>query len=308
MNKVYEYVKENILKQLEEGKEKGFVPWQKSWIGFSRPRNYMTEKEYNGINTLLLPKEGEYLTFNQIKQLQKQKKYKNIKLKKGSKGNMIVFWKYTEEKKEEDNDNIMVTAQELFGNIIDNQKKYSEDRKSNAIFRYYNVFHISDIENLDSKAEKFENESKKNMDIEVFLKNIQKDINFTCIKGSNTACFKPNSNIVEVPSINQFKDTEEYYLSLFHELIHATGHKNRLNRLKSCDMSTDEYSKEELVAEIGANILGTYFGIEIRPYSISYINGWQNRIKSEKGNFIVNAAQQADKAVDYLLSINKKED
>ena len=118
------------------------------------------------------------------------------------------------------------------------------------------------------------------------------------------------SNKVQIPSINQFEDIDEYYLTLFHELIHATGHETRLNRISSCDKMTDEYSKEELVAEIGANMLGTYFGIKIKPYSISYINSWANRIRNEKGNFIVNAAQQSEKAVNYLLDIyipNRKE-
>ncbi|MEY8763770.1 MULTISPECIES: ArdC-like ssDNA-binding domain-containing protein [Clostridium] len=76
------------------------LPWQKPWIGYGRPRNYVTQKKYSGINLLLFPTPGEYITFKQIKTLQKSNP--SIKLKKGSKSNMVVFWKFLDKNKNED--------------------------------------------------------------------------------------------------------------------------------------------------------------------------------------------------------------
>ncbi|WPX08120.1 ArdC family protein [Caldicellulosiruptor danielii] len=78
--KVSEIVTEKILKQLKQG----IIPWRQSWKD-AIPRNWETNRPYNGINLFLLAP-GEYLTFNQIKKL-------NARLKKGAKGYLVVFWK-----------------------------------------------------------------------------------------------------------------------------------------------------------------------------------------------------------------------
>ena len=92
MNKVNQYVTNNIVTKLQTAiAEGGVAPWQKPWANAGTPVNYVTGKPYRGINLLLLEEGGEYLTFNQIKDL--QEKNPSIHLRKGAKSSMVVFFK-----------------------------------------------------------------------------------------------------------------------------------------------------------------------------------------------------------------------
>jgi len=97
--------------------------------------------------------------------------------------------------------------------------------------------------------------------------------------GGNRAYYAPISDSVILPQINHFKSSEDYYSTLFHELVHSTGHVSRLNRTTITDhnpFGSNDYSKEELVAEIGASFLCGIAGIENETIdnSASYIKSW----------------------------------
>lgn len=71
-----------------------------------------------------------------------------------------------------------------------------------------------------------------------------------------------------------YKDGEEYYSSLIHEMAHSTGHENRLNRLNpDGKFGGSEYAKEELVAELTAAMVGSALGFDsrIRDNNTAYI-------------------------------------
>lgn len=109
-----------------------------------------------------------------------------------------------------------------------------------------------------------------------------------------------------MPIRQHFVNSEAYYSTLFHELIHSTGHESRLNRkdvTHTNKMNLESYSQEELVAEIGACFLNSYAGIAIQNFSnnIAYIKGWLERLHSDK-KFIIYASINAQKAVDYILN------
>ena len=102
----------------------------------------------------------------------------------------------------------------------------------------------------------------------------------------------------------QFKETAEYYSTAFHELIHSTGHISRLNRLeKTAFFGSEAYSKEELIAEIGATALVNVARLET-PDSFknnaSYIQNWLSVLRNDK-RFIVSASGKAEKAVALIL-------
>ena len=105
----------------------------------------------------------------------------------------------------------------------------------------------------------------------------------------------------------QYKAINEYYSTTFHELTHSTGHKNRLNRLQTGAVAAfggEEYSKEELVAEIGSASLMNMLGIETTKTfrnSAAYIQSWLKVLKNDN-KFIVSAASKAEKAVNYILA------
>ena len=92
-----------------------------------------------------------------------------------------------------------------------------------------------------------------------------------------------------------------------YELVHSTGHKNRLNRLETtavASFGSETYSKEELVAEIGSATILSALEIETKhtfTNSVAYIQNWLNVLKNDN-RFIISASSQAEKAVDYILA------
>ncbi len=118
------------------------------------------------------------------------------------------------------------------------------------------------------------------------------------------AFYRPSTDTITIPMLAQFAETAEYYGTLFYEMVHSTGHSSRLNRLTAtAHFGGEEYSKEELVAEIGAAALVNHAGLET-PASFrnnaAYIQNWPGVLKGDK-RFIVSAASKADKAVSLIM-------
>lgn len=272
MNKVYEYVTEQIIKQLENG----VIPWKRPWIG--NALNYVSRKSYRGINTFLLSRKGEYLNFNQIKAL-------GGTIKKGAKSEMVVFFKVVDKKTD--------------------GAEQGEEKDRYFILRYYKVFHLSDVEGIESKIK----EPEQKNPIEEAEKVIQEYNNCPPIKHElvNKAFYNPVLDYINVPPISNFPETEEYYSTMFHEMGHSTGHKKRLGRFEGVEnahFGSDEYSKEELVAEFTASMLCGVAGIEQKTIknSAAYIQSWLGVLRDDK-KILVQAASQAQKAADYIVKI-----
>lgn len=272
---VYEIVTQKIIEKLEQG----VVPWRKPWINGTAV-NWVTQKPYRGINTLLL-EPGEYATFKQITEA-------GGKVKKGEKGHIVVFWKWLEKEDEETGETEKV-----------------------PLLRYYKVFEINtQCEGLESKrkTEKFEHDPVE--EAEKIIKGYVNCPTYSFNPGS--AYYKPFEDHINVPPMWDFPNVHEYYCTMFHEMIHSTGHKDRLNRegvAKLNAFGDEVYSKEELVAELGAAMLCGVAGIDNSTLdnSASYIQSWLRVLKSDK-RMVVHAAAQAQRACDYILGIeNGKE-
>ena len=119
------------------------------------------------------------------------------------------------------------------------------------------------------------------------------------------AFYRPATDEVVLPIRKQFISTAEYYSTVFHELTHSTGHPKRLNRLsKPSFFGTEDYSKEELVAEIGAAALVNHVGLETSSSlrnNAAYLQNWLKVLRDDK-RFIVSAAGRAEKAVNLILN------
>lgn len=276
---VYGIVTEKILKALEEGT----VPWQKPWIGSGRAINYVSRKPYKGINTLLLDQPGEYLTFKQCESL-------GGKVKKGEKSNMIVFFTFSEHKEKDANGEDKITTF--------------------PVLKYYNVFHVTQCEGIESKLEPPSPNADPLAEGEAIIDGYvaRSGVGFEAVKGSDRAFYRPSEDRVIVPHISQYKLIEEYYSTSFHELTHSTGHSSRLKRFGEKNdgvaaFGDEVYSKEELIAEIGSSMLMSIAGIE-RPEtftnSAAYLQSWLKVLKDDK-RLIVTAANAAQKAVDCIL-------
>lgn len=273
---VYQMVTERIIAELE----KGVIPWEKPWTGVRAGAfNRVSKKPYSLLNQMLLKHTGEYATFKQWSEL-------GGKIKKGAKSEIIVFWKITEiEEENEDNEKV---------------------KKNIAILRYYNVFHISQVEGvkpLESPFPEVEPIEEADRIINDYV--AREHIDFTeC--ASNKAYYSPSIDCVVVPMKEQYKLINEYYSTTFHELTHSTGHKTRLDRLESgavAAFGSETYSKEELVAEIGSASIMNLLGIETTKTfrnSAAYIQSWIRVLKNDN-KFIVSAASKAEKAVNFIL-------
>ena len=109
-----------------------------------------------------------------------------------------------------------------------------------------------------------------------------------------------------MPARSRFVDAPHYYSTLFHELIHSTGHESRLNRAFGARFGDDLYSKEELVAEMGAAFLCAIAGIaneNTERNTTAYIQNWISELQ-EDNRLIVHAAGNAQRAVDSILEIS----
>lgn len=126
---------------------------------------------------------------------------------------------------------------------------------------------------------------------------------------SDRAWYRPSTDTVGIPSRSAFNSAEEYYSTLFHELTHSTGHTSRIGREGIEQLNTfgsDSYSKEELVAEMGAAMLCGVTGIVPATLSNSaaYLNSWIGRLRGDS-QLIVSAASQAQKAADYIQGVRQ---
>jgi antirestriction protein ArdC len=126
------------------------------------------------------------------------------------------------------------------------------------------------------------------------------------------AYYQPPEDRVNMPKSNLFQSNEEYYSTLFHELAHSTGHKSRLDRDEISKVNlfgSHDYSKEELVAEMGSAFLCGHCSIEpsVIENQAAYIQNWLRKLHSNK-KWLVYAAAKAQKAADFILGVDHEKE
>lgn len=280
---VYEIVTEKIIAALESGT----APWRKSWgCNNSAPVNFHSGKNYRGINTFLLHCSGfaspYWLTFKQAKE-------RGGTVKKGEKGMPVVFWNWI--------------YKDATGKTIKDQTKAA---KKIPFLRYYTAFNAEQIDGVEFPAVDIPTrEHTPSETCEKIVAGMPSPPEIKT-KGSQP-CYIPSLDRVEMPKAEHFHSGDEYYSTLFHELTHATGHKSRLDRKELTKVSgfgSSDYSKEELVAEMGAAFICGHAGIDTTlDNSAAYLQNWIKVLKGDS-KLAVTAAAQAQKAADYIL--NKK--
>jgi antirestriction protein ArdC len=269
---IYQMVTDRIIQSLE----KGFVPWKQPWTSETAPKNLITARPYRGINTWLLRsigfKSNYFLSMKQANAI-------GGTVKKGEKSCPVVFWKEKE------------------------QKETDEEKKS-WLLRYYNVFNIEQCEGIPENMIPIivTSENKPITACKNIVKHMSNPPIITTSKIENEAYYQVGSDTVYMPAMNKFISSESFYVTLFHELIHSTGHDKRLKRDLYGKFGSKEYSTEELIAEMGACYLASATGILDLHFdnSTAYIQEWLTRLKNDK-NLLFKASGQAQKATDYVL-------
>ena len=275
---VYERISERVIELLSQGT----VPWHKPWnVKRGFPCNLVSKKAYRGINVFLLHamnyESPFWLTFHQAQQL-------GGNVRKGEKACPVVFWKHYETEDKTTGEEIKI-----------------------PVLRFYYVFNVAQCEGFSGLPDlTLMTTTTKPAEI------VEKMPQRPGIKhGMAKAFYSPGEDFVGMPNRERFTSEDEYFCALFHELTHSTGHESRLNRAGITEhngFGSGEYSKEELVAEMGAAFLCGQAGIAERTLnnSAAYLQNWLEALRNDK-KLIVQAAAQAQKAADFILGTKFEE-
>ena len=282
---VYDVINSRVVELLEQGT----IPWKKPWNAQTNfPRNLISGKKYQGVNVFMLAcsefSSPYWMTFKQCQD-------KGGHVIKGSKSTPVIFWKWLDRK----------------------DAPTEGDNSTNGkipMLRFYSVFNIEQTEGITHPpAEETHNIFDPITKAEEIIAAmpLKPDIRY----GGGRAYYSPTLDYVQLSHQHTFDTIEHYYNTLFHELAHATGHGNRLARKGVTETSyfgSHEYSKEELVAEMGAAFLCGHAGIDTTiENSAAYLQGWLKALKNDK-TLLIHAAAAAQKASDYILNITHQED
>lgn len=273
---------ENILNKIENENLRFQDLWDRE---AGRPQNPLSGAKYSGGNRLILgykAVEKEYKDPRWVTFVQAQKE--GWKLAKGSKAVTCEKWIFPEEKKEIDEN----------GNTLINL----ENRK--AFPKQFNVFNAEQFENapqyeyksLLQKDEAYEIVKDLIKSSEVPVKEI----------GQDRAYYNGSKDIIVMPLEQHFSKDEAMLSTLLHEMVHSTGHKERLNREQG-EKGTNAYAREELVAELGAVFLKQDLGIELKndlenhsAYLKSYL-----KVLRDDPNELFRASAEAEKASQRIM-------
>jgi antirestriction protein ArdC len=331
-DEIYQMITDMVIDLIESGKD---LPWRKPWGSVEKygmlATNFESKKAYRGINALLLnqiipainQKEFDIPYFLTFKQIEKRKG----KLKKGSSGYKVVYF---------------TTVYSYFQNLNDLPKldyrttdlkkfiRWANTNKNKISFfvdggtdmetfvrshtipmlKYYNVFNADDIEGIDWKIKELrpKTEIEKIETAEAIVNSYPSPPKIVTGK---EAFYTPSKDQVTMPPAESFDEIQHYHGVLFHELIHSTGSKNRLNREKGKKFGDTKYAFEELIAELGASFLNAESGILFSTInnSAAYLKGWRSGIvkglkKDNRGFF--RAASKAQAAADHILDRDKE--
>lgn len=287
-NSDYEKITAQIIAALEEGT----VPWRKPWNGAgSLPTSLSTGKTYRGANQMILgmtslmrgyssPYWGTY----------RQIGAQGGQVSKGEKSTAVILWRPIE-------------------------KVNAEGEKEKAfILRTFAIFNAEQATweegAMPSLPEQAEHEPIAEAER---VSGLYLATGPTFSHGGDRACYSPTADAIRLPEMGTFETAEGYYSTLYHEMVHSTGHKSRLNREGVTEghyFGSPDYSKEELVAEMGAAFLCAATGLNpdaTLANSSAYIAGWLRVLNSDP-KMVLQAASKAQRAADLILGTAQEEE
>ncbi len=285
MKNIYAAITERFIEQLKQGT----APWRKSWLS---AQNLVSRKSYRGINALLLGSSRYdspyWMTFRQSLEL-------GGNVQKGEKASPIIFYKFQEKRDQE-------------GKVVFSQKGTPV---SIPFIRWSNVFNLQQTEGITAPAlEAGPTDQPALEKAETLVR--EADLCSVLHQGFAPS-YSPLEDVIRIPPVSRFHSSEDYHHTLFHEMTHATGHASRLDRegiTQPTKFGSDRYSKEELVAELGAAFLSNETGIldQVRfEDSAAYLHSWVQRFHDDPA-LIISAASHAQRSTDWVRGIRQSED
>src|SRR5215475_12466974 len=279
----YEVMTDRILALLAQGT----IPWQQPWDStMGLPRNLCSQRAYRGINVWLLTAMGLpspfWATFRQVTAA-------GGRVRKGEHGVPVVFWKAYEGPADPETG----TAEKRF------------------VLRQYTVFNAAQLDGvalpeITVLAHRFTPIERCAYLVEAMPQRP------AILHGHPRAWYTPATDTLHMPMPACFHNSEAYYATLYHELVHASGHRARLNRKTLTDLclfGDPTYAKEELVAEMGAAYLCGVCGMANTTIanSAAYLQSWM-RVLRHDATLLVHAAAQAQRAADSIQNLHTATD
>lgn len=258
------------------------APWRRTWDSAAgMHRNLITGKPYRGSNVFMCMLSGFasplWVTANQVKKL-------GGNIRKGESYTPILFWKFP--------------------------TKEEKAKGKHPFCRFYKVWNSEQVDGIAEAVEKASKGETRTVDpvaeAETIVSGYPGSPELTF--GGGVACYVPSTDTVECPTRDSFESAEAYYRTLFHELVHSTGHRNRLARpgvVNPVRFASHDYSEEELVAEMGASMLAGIAGIatdELDENAAAYLDHWLGVLKANP-EILVTAGGSAQKAADHIMGI-----
>ena len=250
--------------------------WSKSWISGNRlPSNFASKSTYSGFNILSLMMmieennwtSNQFLTFNQIK------KIKGASLKKGSLSTPVFFFK-------------MIDKTEIVNN--------EEVEKKIPLLKFFYVYNLDQVSGIELGSDK-----DKNIDLNDFVFN-----SGVKVKTRPSPYYSLNGDYIGIPELKMFDSVEAYGSTILHELAHATGSENRLNRDMSGSFEDEEYAFEECVAELSSIFLCNHLNIEGQERQAeAYIKGWLINGLKANPKLLWKISSEAQKVFNYLVAL-----
>ena len=272
---LHERVTEKIVDQLKAGTPPWIQPWNSS-TNSGVPRNYVTNRAYTEVNVLLTWlsawdggfHDTRWLTANQISQLGGTFK--------GQSATRIVFAK------------------------AHTRHPGTEKEETYYVQKLYNIFNAEQVSGIELEPEgKLEPFANRTPALDAFIAAQGVPIKH----GGDRAFYNLARDAVALPFPSSFVSAEAYYAVALHELVHTTGHPNRLAR-KMGKQGSYEYFVEELIAELGAAFVCAEFGLTCVHHA-GYIGAWINLLEAD-AKIVFTAAREASRAADYLRATAAK--
>ena len=268
-------ITDNVIKALEAGTP----PWVKPWHnrGVDAPYNPVAKRYYNGINFVqlsMMPASTDYwVTYKQAQSVGAQ-------VRKGAVGVPVVYF----------------SPLEITDKVTDEVKKI-------PMLKHYTVFNADQVDGLELPAPAERNMNEVIQSCEEFITAQRARIQF----GGNRAFYTRGDDYIQLPALDQFKSSTDYYATMLHELSHWTGHESRLNREFGKRFGDQAYAFEELVAELGSAMLCAHLKLDGQLQHASYIENWLKVLKDDPKN-ILKASALAQKVLDYTIKSEEAEE
>ena len=283
---LYSEITDKIIAELEAGR----VPWVQPWgtaaakAPLGLPKNASTDRQYSGINVLLLwgavIERGfsgqSWLTFRQALSL-------GGNVRKGERGTTVV---YADRFVPEDEKR--------------RARETGEDAQAIPFLKRFTVFNTDQCENLPEDVAIAAPPVPTGL-IEPHVEALIAATGIDFRIGGERAFYVPAHDYVQVPPPQAYFEPINWHRTALHEMGHATGHVSRLGRDFSGSFGTKKYAFEELIAEINAAFCCASLGIAPTVRHADYIGSWLEVLR-EDDRAIVRAASQAGKAADWLLA------